>query len=88
MARGRKRGTIMGPSGPRELGADASYLARLRVKCGFTQQQLADAVNIERTYLNRIENKERQFQTLPAKLVYNLAQATGCDFESLFLGME
>lgn len=57
-----------------------SKLAERRVRCGYTQSQLADAIGVYRSYINSLESET--YQPSPGRLVA-IAEALGCDIDDI-----
>ncbi|MEI8234212.1 MAG: helix-turn-helix transcriptional regulator [Verrucomicrobiota bacterium] len=63
----------------------AGNLSRLRMERGFTQEQLCELAEIDRSYLQRIESG-RSNPTL--QVLTRLKKALGCSWEALLRGVD
>lgn len=57
-------------------------IRNLRIKCGFTQEKLADSVNIHRSYIAQIE---RGTKIPTITLSKDIAIALNCSLEDLLI---
>lgn len=65
--------------------AFGSRVRYLRLKCGFSQESLADKCGLDRTYIGGIERGERNPSL---KNILKISQALSVDIDSLFKASE